>query len=174
MKANKELLTRIIETSSVLAVSLSMALYGIGKIVQFKGSYNDNINKLVSELSGMELMWTFYGYSQSFPILIGIIETLGALLLLIKKTRLIGALLLSFILINIIIQDIIYDIPALFSASFYQLLILVIIWINKDVFLSSINAILINKNIKNNNLIVIYSASFIVFILLKFLELKIF
>ncbi len=99
-------LRRIAEWALVFVVTLSMLAYGLGKYWQF-GQLHDP-DQTVSELSGMQLMWAFYGYSKTFPMLLGIAEVLGALLLLVPRTRILGALLLSILLINIIIQDIIY------------------------------------------------------------------
>lgn len=120
-------LRRIAEWALVFVVTLSMLAYGLGKYWQF-GQLHDT-NQTVSELSGMQLMWAFYGYSKTFPILVGIAEVLGALLLLVPRTRILGALLLSILLINIIIQDIIYGVHpgALFAACLYQLMLLVIL-----------------------------------------------
>ena len=74
---------RIIEDASVLVVSISMMMYGIGKIMQFP--MTTDITKKVSDLSGQELMWAFYGYSKSFPIILGILETVGGVLLLFRN-----------------------------------------------------------------------------------------
>ena len=41
-----------------------MFIYGGGKLIQFDGAAK--IDKTVLELTGMELMWAFYGYSKSF------------------------------------------------------------------------------------------------------------
>ncbi len=70
-----------------------MMMYGVGKIVQFPATVG--ITKKVSELSGQELMWAFYGYSKSFPTILGILETLGGVLLLFRKTRLLSIILLT-------------------------------------------------------------------------------
>lgn len=174
MTSKKNTIIEIIETTSVLIVSISMFLYGIGKIVQFKDAYNDNLNKVVSELSGLELMWTFYGYSQKLAIIIGVFEIIGALLILINKTRLIGAILLSSILINIIIQDIVFDIPALNSALFYQSLILLILWINKQQLITILNAILIKKSNYKSKTALIYGSSILLFVLVKLVEVSLF
>lgn len=81
-----------------------MFIYGFGKLFQFEGAAE--IDKTVSELNGMQLMWAFYGYSKSFAITLGIFEVIGGLLILIKRTRIIGCLFTSTILINVILQDI--------------------------------------------------------------------
>ena len=123
---------KILELASVLVVSSSMIMYGVGKIVQFPATVD--ITKKVSDLSGQELMWAFYGYSKTFPIVLGILETLGGVMLLFKRTRLLATLLLTTIIVNVIIQDFIYGINqgALIAAIIYQVLIVLILCTNRD------------------------------------------
>lgn len=106
-------------------------MYGVGKIVQFP--MTTDITKKVSDLTGQELMWTFYGYSKSFPIILGILEIIGGILLLFSKTRLLATILLTTIIVNVILQDIIYNVNngALIAAIIYQILIIFILIINK-------------------------------------------
>ena len=163
-----------IEISSVLVVSTAMMMYGIGKIVQFPATAD--ITKKVSELSGQELMWAFYGYSKSFPVILGTLETLGAVLLLFRRTRLLSTVLLSTILINVILQDVIFNVNqgALIAAIIYQILIFVILIINKErvalIFklFTEADKNSERRNLKTNLLNVVYIA--LLFILLKGVE----
>ncbi|MEZ4797553.1 MAG: hypothetical protein R2785_10335 [Flavobacteriaceae bacterium] len=118
----RKLLQGSLDTVLATYVMLSMSLYGVGKIVQFKGSLTETpINKA----SGMELMWAFYGYSVEFPIIIGIVEVVGGFLLFFQKTRLLGCFLLVFMLVNILIQDFIYGVHsgAIVSAIIYLIIV---------------------------------------------------
>jgi hypothetical protein len=119
----------LLETILVIYVSSSMFLYGVMKFAQF--GHEPYSDKIVGNLTNMELMWAFYGRTLSFPIIIGIFEILGAGLLFFIKTRVMGCFLLTTILTNIIIQDIIYDVHsgALISAIIYQIIILYLMWI---------------------------------------------
>ena len=114
----------------------------MGKLIQFDGA--TEIDKTVSELTGMELMWAFYSYSKSFAITLGILEIIGGILILIKKTRIIGCLFTSTILVNIIFQDIYFGVHlgALKAAIVYQILILIILWLNKEKLIRSVNVLL--------------------------------
>ena len=82
---------KIIELAAVLVVSFAMMAYGIGKMVQFPATVE--ITKKVAELSGQELMWAFYGYSKSFPIILGILEIAGGIALLFRRTRFLAIIL---------------------------------------------------------------------------------
>jgi len=122
----------IFENAICWIVVFGMLVYGAGKIVQFEGA--TNIDKRVGELTGMELMWAFYGYSKTFILIMGALEITGGLLMLFKKTRLLGCLLVTTILVNIILQDIFYGVHlgALKAAILYQSLTLIIFWLHRQ------------------------------------------
>lgn len=131
MQLKKQDYIYIFEMALVISVSFSMFIYGIGKPMQF--SNPDIQQKAVSALTGMELMWAFYGFSKVYPIIIGVFEIVGALLLLFRKTRLMGGLVITSILFNVILQDIIYGVNmgALKAAIVYQSMVCVIFWLNR-------------------------------------------
>lgn len=108
---------------AIFIVAISMTLYGITKPIQFDEFTIATPDKA---MTGHQVMWMFYGYSKSYPILIGLLEMAGSVLLLFGRTRLFAVLLLSIILSNIIIQDYIYEIAALPVAIFYQFLLCVV------------------------------------------------
>ena len=92
------------------------------------------ISTPVSEMTGQELMWAFYGYSKPFQYVLGILEIIGGLGLLFRKSRLISGFVLSTVLVNIILQDIFYgvNVGALRAACIYQLLLLLVFWLNRE------------------------------------------
>lgn len=122
----------IIDNALTYIVVFAMMAYGVGKVVQF--NHAQHINSKVSDLTGMQLMWAFYGYSYPFVITLGVLEVLGGILMFFRKTRLIGCVFVSTILSTIILQDIYYDVNvgALKAAIIYQLCIFIIFWINID------------------------------------------
>jgi len=138
MKLSKQDKLDIFETAMTWIVVLGMLVYGVAKIVQFNNGTIPDVK--VSELTGMQLMWTFYGYSKPFVYILGAFEIVGGLLLLIKKTRLIGCIFTSTILINIILQDIFYGVHlgALKAALIYQLILIVILWLHKDKIMATV------------------------------------
>ncbi|PCI96426.1 MAG: hypothetical protein COB15_10095 [Flavobacteriales bacterium] len=121
----------LLENSISGIVFLMMFIYGFAKINQFSGAIE--VEKTLPELTGMELMWAFYGYSHPLALTIGLFEIVGGGLLLFKRTRILGCLLTTTILINIIIQDIAFEVNqgALIAAIIYQALILIILLMNK-------------------------------------------
>lgn len=170
----KEDIFKIIEVSFVLVVASAMYIYGFVKHLQFDNP--SEVTKSVAEMTGMELMWAFYGYSKPYAILLGILEITGGTLLLIRKTRILGGIFLTGILLNVISQDIFYGVNegALKAAIIYQVMIFVILWINRSEVIRGIRALILkNKSTedrKRNVLLILISV--IVAMLLKFIEFK--
>ena len=132
----------IFENAISWIVVIAMLIYGGGKLIQFDGAVE--IDKTISEMTGMELMWAFYGYSKSFAITLGVFELIGGFLILIKRTRIIGCLFTSTILVNVIFQDIYFGVHlgALKAAILYQLLIFIILLLNKEKIIASTKTLL--------------------------------
>jgi hypothetical protein len=162
----------IIENAISWVVVFAMFVYGIGKVVQFRGA--TETGKMVSEMTGMELMWAFYGYSQAFALTLGVFELLGGLLILIKKTRIIGCLFTTAILVNVILQDIYFGVHvgALKAAILYQLLIVIILWLNKEKLIESIKIVLASETVQQTRakFFVKLLIAFVLFVVLRGLE----
>ena len=162
----------IFENSISWVVVTAMFIYGLGKIIQFDGAVE--VNKTVSEMTGMELMWAFYGYSKSFAITLGVFELIGGFLILIKKTRIIGCLITSTLLVNVIFQDIYFGVHlgALKAAIFYQILILIILWLNKEKLIRGMKVLLESNKFEQpkTKLFIKLLIAFGVFLILRILE----
>lgn len=106
-----------------------VSIYGLAKPLQFSGGASVNEHVPLSELSGMQLMWAFFGYTLTYPILIGIIQFAGSVMLVFERTKLIASLLLTPVFMNIILLDILYDVNkgALFNAVIFQMVFIFII-----------------------------------------------
>lgn len=163
---------QILENALAYIIVFAMLAYGVGKMVQFK--HAQHVSTPVSELSGMQLMWAFYGYSRPFVLTLGALEIIGGLLILIKRFRLIGCLMVSSILINVILQDIFYDvnIGALRAAILYQIAIIIIFIINKqiviDVWKKLIQTNITQQNLKEKLYVIIVST--LLFVLFRIIE----
>jgi hypothetical protein len=119
-------------------------------------------------------MWAFYGYSKPFAVILGILEIAGGILMFIKRTRILGCLLVSTILVNVILQDIFYEvnIGALRAAIIYQFLIIVILWFNREKLIQSIK-ILISPQFYEKSKMVFFikmGLSIILFVVLRIIE----
>ncbi|MEO1447926.1 MAG: hypothetical protein AAFV07_00265 [Bacteroidota bacterium] len=139
---------QILEDALAWLVVMAMLLYGVGKSLQFKGAAD--IDTPVSELTGMQLMWAFYGYSRPFSLFLGILEISGAFMLLYRPFRLFGALFLSTVLVNIIVQDLAFDVNrgALKAAIIYQVALLLICWLHRQQFAKAFKALRLPRGYK--------------------------
>ena len=137
------------ELAARIYVCLFMLAYGGGKFLQFKDA--TQIAKPVSELTGQQLMWAFFGYSQILPIFIGILQIIGGLLLLSNKTKLFGVAILFPILTNIILMDLVYHVNqgALFNAIFCFLILLFVLFFEKEKLIEIVKIVFKNEEIKD-------------------------
>lgn len=170
MNFNKKDKIEIFENAISWIVIFGMIVYGGAKINQFDGAVE--IDKTVSEMTGMQLMWAFYGYSKSYALTIGFMEIIGGILILVKKTRIIGCLVVTTLLVNIIFQDVYFEVnlAALKAAILYQSLILIILLLNRHRLIQSIKT-LINSNKPKQSKIKFFVSLFITFILFVILRL---
>ena len=148
IKISKLEIFNIFEWLAVGIVSIQMIIYGLAKPVQFDeiSSYTEPINTM----KPMTLMWAFYSFSKTYAIIIGIFETMGAILFSIPRTRLFGGVILSCILINIILQDYFFEVNvgALGNAVLFQLLILIVFFKHRDKITNSFRALQCQFNYK--------------------------
>jgi hypothetical protein len=100
-------------------LAYDISIYGFGKILktQFATIYSRN-DLPVGSLSGFDLTWNYFGYSHIFAVTLGLIQIGGAILLLFRRTTLLGVCVLLPVMINIVLIDIFYNIavPALGNA----------------------------------------------------------
>jgi len=122
-----------------LYVFFFLAFYGLGKILGAQFYTPDLIpseieTMPISQIPNFDLAWVFMGRSYSYMLFIGIGELIGALMLLFNKTKLIGTLILIPIMVNVIVFDIFFldEYGALASAIIYFIMLLAILWINKE------------------------------------------
>ena len=171
MTIDKEDIIGILENAFSYVVVMAMFVYGAGKITQFDGALNTS--KSISEMTGMQLMWAFYGYSKEFVITLGILEICGGILILIKRTRLIGCFFVTTILVNVILQDIFYEVNvgALRAAILYQLLIFLILWFNRQRLIQSLKILICLQSpmVFKKKLLKIF-ISIILFVIIRVLE----
>jgi hypothetical protein len=94
-------------------LAFTMMGYGFAKVIktQFPSPFLGMLLQPVGELSPMRLLWTFMGYSTAYTVFAGMGEVLGGLFLFFRRTTLLGALILSIVLINVVIINLSYDVP---------------------------------------------------------------
>lgn len=169
METSKQKFLYFVYWTAIFVVSGSMLVYGIAKPIQFQ-NFAATSNSNLSE--GHQVMWTFYSYTKAYPIIIGVFEVIGAVAILFNRTRVFGCILLTVILSNIIIQDYLYDVFALSTAVFYQILVLLILVFDYEK-VKKVLSELFNPQAKNRHFVLLFVA--LVFaLLIKFFESRIF
>jgi hypothetical protein len=94
-------------------LALAMIRYGAAKVIpsQFPPPTLDRLMQPFGDASPMGLLWTFMGAWAAYTIFAGAMEMLGGLLLMIRPTALLGALVSMGVLVNIVALNFMYDVP---------------------------------------------------------------
>lgn len=97
----------------------NMIGYGLVKLIpggQFPAPGPDRLLQPFGEASPMGLLWTFMGASTGYQMFTGAAEVLGGLLLLFRRTTLLGSLVVAAAMANVFVLNLCYDVPVkLFS-----------------------------------------------------------
>ena len=143
---------RIFEKSLRLFAATFIFIYGVVKPWQFENAFAST-NTAVNELDGMSLMWAFFGYSVTVPVVIGIFECVGATLLIFDKTKLLGAIILLPILGNIVLFDLVYKVVpfATMNGIIYLAIILFVCFEQRQKLREAFDAVLCHSDVKESN-----------------------
>jgi hypothetical protein len=93
--------------------------YGWAKLipVQMPAPGPERLVGTVGDMSPMGLLWTFMGASLPYQMLAGFAEALGGVLLFWRRTTLLGALILTGVLSNVVALNFCYDVPVKLYSS---------------------------------------------------------
>jgi len=94
--------------------------YGLAKVVpmQFPPPWLGRYDQAIGEMSPMGLLWTFMGHSRAYTLFAGLAECAGAVLLLWRRTYVIGAVVTAIVMTNVVALNFCYDVPVkLFSTE---------------------------------------------------------
>jgi hypothetical protein len=95
-----------------------MLAYGLAKVfeIQFITVSPARLDGRIGDMSPMGMLWTFMGASRPYTVFTGWLEIIPGLLLLWRRTTLIGALMAIVVMVNIVALNFCYDVPVkLFS-----------------------------------------------------------
>jgi hypothetical protein len=93
-------------------VAFTLISYGMFKVIklQFPSPYLTRLTQAYGDSSPMGLAWTFLGYSKGYNIFMGIVEVLS-ILLLFRRTMIIGAFLSLAASVHVMSMNYFYDVP---------------------------------------------------------------
>src|SRR6185503_15339752 len=102
-------------------LAIYMIGYGIAKLGSLSNQLPEpglwRLAQPYGESSPMGLLWTFMGSSRAYTHFAGAMELLGGILLVWRRTALLGALVSAGVMFNVMVMNFCYDVPVkLFSA----------------------------------------------------------
>lgn len=100
-------------------LAYQMLMYGLVKIfgIQFEQPSAVELHTPLGEMSPSNLVWRMMGYSYAYSSFTGWLEVAACLLLLIARTRTMGALLTLGIMTNVVALNYFYDISVILHAT---------------------------------------------------------
>ena len=100
-------------------LAAAMIVYGAYKVIpeQFGTPFPSELLQPIGESSPMRLLWTFMGASIPYVIFTGAAEMLGGLLLVARRTTLLGALVCIGVMSNVVMFNLSYDVPVKLYSS---------------------------------------------------------
>ncbi|GLU42407.1 hypothetical protein Musp01_00310 [Muricauda sp. NBRC 101325] len=99
-------------------LAFNMFIYGLLKIfyLQFVQLSMFSLEQTFGNSSPMGLLWRFMGYSEPYTIFAGALELLGGLLLIWRRTKILGGIMCFGVMLNVFVLNLAYDVPVkLFS-----------------------------------------------------------
>lgn len=85
--------------------------FGFQKIFEVNFNYSYHINDSLSgALTGPELTWKYYGFSYGLAVILAFFQIIGSILLLFKRTALLGITILLPVMLNIVLINVFYSI----------------------------------------------------------------
>jgi hypothetical protein len=93
-------------------LAAQMLIYGMCKVIpnQFGSPSPLTLASRVGDLDRFSLLWMFMGASPAYTVFAGAAELLAGLLLVCRRTRLLGALLCAGVMANVVMLNICYDV----------------------------------------------------------------
>ncbi|ARK13366.1 hypothetical protein A6C57_25185 [Fibrella sp. ES10-3-2-2] len=114
-------------------LALSIATYGFAKILKTQFQSPDfRLDTPLGEVNGFGLTWYYFGYSYTLSVIIGLIQVGGSVLLLYRRTTLLGVLVLLPVMINIVLINLFYQISlgAFFNSVMFTLGLIFLLLLN--------------------------------------------
>src|SRR5580700_10448999 len=97
-----------------------MLQYGLAKVfpLQMAPISIGILNEPVGNMSPMTMLWGLIGLHPMYEVFCGLAEVTGGVLILFRRTALAGALVSAFVMTNVLLYNMFFDVPVkLFAAS---------------------------------------------------------
>jgi hypothetical protein len=112
-----------------LTLGVAMLSYGLDKVFldQMPPPSLAVLNEPLGNTSPMMLLWTMMGLNPGYQMICGAVEVVGGLLILCRRTALLGALVTAFAVSNVVLYDSFFDVPVKIYATHLLLMALVVV-----------------------------------------------
>ncbi len=112
-----------------LTLGVAMMNYGLAKVfpLQMPPPSLAVLNEPFGNLSPMTLLWTMLSVNPLYEMICGAAEVIGGVLILFRRTALLGALITAFVVTNVVLYNYFFDVPVKIYASHLLLMALVVI-----------------------------------------------
>lgn len=113
-----------------LTTAFFMLLYGLSKVfpMQMAPVSIAVLNEPVGQMSPMTMLWSLIGLHPLYEIICGAAEVFGGVLLLFRRTALAGALVSAFVMANVLLYNLFFDVPVkLFAANLLVALLFIVL-----------------------------------------------
>ena len=112
-----------------LTLGVAMLSYGLDKVFldQMPPPSLAVLNEPLGNTSPMMLLWTLFGLNPGFQMTLGGAEVIAGLLILYRRTALLGALATAFFVSNVVLYDYFFDVGVKIYSTHLLLMALVII-----------------------------------------------
>jgi hypothetical protein len=101
----------------------AMLGYGFAKIIELVGAGQmpapgaGRLDGRIGDMSPMGMLWTFMGASTPYQVFAGLAEALGGVLLLWRRTTILGAFVVMGVMTNVVLLNFCYDVPVKLYSS---------------------------------------------------------
>lgn len=116
-------------------LAFEISVYGFAKIfrTQFAPLFSRD-DTPVGHLTGFQLTWNYFGYSYAFAVILGLLQIGGSILLLFRRTTLLGAVILVPVMVNIVFINLFYKIAtgAFANSIFFTLGLVFILYLRRQ------------------------------------------
>lgn len=98
--------------------------YGFAKVIplQFSAPSSYRLTQSLGDMSPMGLLWTFMGFSDSYQMFTGAVEVAAGLLLISRRTTLLGALMTVAAMTQVFLLNMCFDVPVKLYSFHYLMM----------------------------------------------------
>ncbi len=121
-------------------LAMSMISYGYAKVFynQFGAPGLGRLLQPYGDSSPMGIAWTFIGASKPYTVFSGLAELTGGVLLLFRRTTLLGSIISFSVMLNVMMLNFCYDVPVKLYSTQLVILSLIVIACNGNVLWSAL------------------------------------